>query len=89
MQGGRIVLSARASVDFMGMSFDGRAVLLDAQQTSGIPTGTTIGVNGLASDLSLLNVMPGFDGSTTHYMVPEPLTTGVLTLCTTLFGGDS
>ena len=89
VQGGRIVLSARASVDFMGMTFDGRAVLLDAQQTSGIPTGTTIGVNGLASDLSLLNVIPGFDGSTTHYMVPEPLTTGVLTLCTTLFGGGS
>ena len=26
-KGGRIVLSARASVDFMGMTFDGRAVL--------------------------------------------------------------
>ncbi|MED5376404.1 MAG: hypothetical protein VX892_07845, partial [Candidatus Thermoplasmatota archaeon] len=66
----------------------GRAVLIDAQQTSRIPTGTSIGVNGIASDLSLLNVMPGFDGSTTHYMVPEPMSTGIFTLCATFLGGD-
>ncbi len=88
VQGGRILMSSRASVDFMGIKWDGRAVLIDAQQTSGIPTGTSIGVNGIASDLSLLNVMPGFDGSTTHYMVPEPMSTGIVTLCATFLGGD-
>ena len=88
VQGGRILMSSRTSVDFMGIKWDGRAVLIDAQQTSGIPTGTSIGVNGIASDLSLLNVMPGFDGSTTHYMVPEPMSTGIFTLCATFFGGD-
>ena len=81
-------MSSRASVDFMGIKWDGRAVLIDAQQTSRIPTGTSIGVNGIASDLSLLNVMPGFDGSTTHYMVPEPMSTGIFTLCATFLGGD-
>ena len=88
VQGGRILMSSRASVDFMGIEWDGRAVLIDAQQTSGIPTGTSVGVNGIASDLSLLNVMPGFDGSTTHYMVPEPLSTGIVTVCATFLGGD-
>jgi len=89
VQGGRILMSSRASVDFMGIQWDGRAVLIDAQQTSGIPTGTSVGVNGIASDLSLLNVMPGFDGSTTHYMVPEPMSTGIVTVCATLMGGGS
>ena len=88
VQGGRILMSSRASVDFMGIKWDGRAVLIDAQQTSRIPTGTSVGVNGIASDLSLLNVMPGFDGSTTHYMVPEPMSTGIFTVCATFFGGD-
>ena len=88
VQRGRILMSSRASVDFMGIEWDGRAVLIDAQQTSGIPTGTSVGVNGIASDLSLLNVMPGFDGSTTHYMVPEPLSTGIVTVCATFLGGD-
>ena len=33
-------------------------------------------------------MMPGFDGSTTHYMVPEPMSTGIFTLCATFLGGD-
>ena len=89
-QGGRIIASARASaeVDQLGMTFDLRGVLLDAQTTGGVPTGTSIGVNGLASDLSLLNLIPGFEGSTHHLIVPEPFSSAVLTMAATFLGGD-
>ena len=60
-------------------------MLIDAQVTGGVPTGTTIGVNGLASDLSILNLM-GFKGDTTHYLLPEPLTTAIVTLVATITG---
>ena len=90
VQGGRIIASARATaeVDALGTTFDLRGVLLDAQTTGGVPTGTSIGVNGLASDLSLLNLIPGFEGSTHHIIVPEPFTSGLLTLGATFMGGD-
>ncbi len=87
VQGGRIIANARATIDIGGKTFDVRGVLLDAQTTSFIPTGTTFGVNGLASDLSILNVLPGFEGSTSHVMTPEPLTSGALTLAATMMGG--
>ena len=85
VRGGRIIANARATVDIGETSFDGRAVLIDAQVTGGIPTGTTIGVNGLASDLSILNLM-GFNGHTTHYLLPEPMTTAIATGVATLAG---
>ena len=46
VQGERIIVSARASAEFEGTEFDLRGVLLDAQITDGIPTGTTLGGNG-------------------------------------------
>ena len=85
VRGGQIIANARATVDVGETSFDGRAVLIDAQVTGGVPTGTTIGVNGLASDLSLLNLM-GFNGETTHYLIPEPLSTAIVTGVATLLG---
>ena len=90
VQGGRIIASARATaeVDALGTTFDLRGVLLDAQTTGGVPTGTSIGVNGLASDLSLLNLIPGFEGSTHHIIVAEPFSSGILTLGATFFGDD-
>jgi len=85
VRGGRIIANARATVDVGDTTFDGRAVLIDAQITGGVPTGTTVGVNGLASDLSILNLM-GFKGQTTHYLLPEPLTTAIVTGVATLTG---
>ncbi len=85
VRGGRIIANARATVDIGDTTFDGRAVLIDAQVTGGIPTGTTIGINGLASDLSILNLM-GFKGETTHYLLPEPLTTAIITGVVTITG---
>ena len=87
VQGGRIIASARASAQVEGTDWDLRGVLLDAQITGGVPTGTTLGVNGMASDLSLLNMVPGLDGSTKHVMVPEPFSSAILTLLATVLGG--
>ena len=88
VQGGRIVASARAFAEFNeGQRVDLRGVLLDAQFTNGVPTGTTFGVNGLASDLSIINSIPGVEGSTTHIVIPEPLTSGLTTIAMTLIGG--
>jgi hypothetical protein len=86
VQGGRIIVSARASATINNRDFDLRGVLLDAQTTGGVPSGTTLGVNGLASDLSLLNMVPGFSGTTSHIMAPEPLSSIILTLVATLWG---
>ena len=88
VQGERIIVSARASAVIEGHEFDLRGVLLDAQVTDGIPTGTTLGVNGLASDLSLLNMVPGMSGSTKHVMVIEPFSSAILTILATFMGGD-
>ena len=88
VQGGKIIISARASAEVAGQEFDLRGVLLDAQTTSGIPTATTIGVNGMASDLSILNIIPGFEGDTQHIMVIEPVSSGLMTLIATLLGGS-
>jgi len=88
VQGGRIVASARAhAILDDDRRIDLRGVLLDAQFTNGIPTGTTFGVNGMASDLSIINSIPGVDGSTTHIVIPEPLTSGLTTAVMTIIGG--
>ena len=86
VQGGRIIISARASAEVNGIDVDLRGVMLDAQVTGGIPSGTTLGVNGFASDLSLLNMVPGFSGSTSHWMAPEPVSSGILSAIATLEG---
>ena len=83
-----MIVSARASANIGNQDIELRGVLLDAQTTGGLPSGTTLGVNGLASDLSLLNMVPGFTGSTSHIMAPEPISSGILTLLATI-GGDS
>ena len=86
VQGGRIIISARATAEVNGIDIDLRGVMLDAQVTGGIPSGTTLGVNGFASDLSLLNMIPGFSGSTSHWMAPEPVSSGILTAIATIGG---
>ena len=88
VQGGRIIASARLHAEIGDRNIDLKGVLIDAQITGGIPTGTTFGVNGLASDLSILSVIPGISGSTSHIMAPEPLSSGILTVLAML-GGDN
>lgn len=85
VRGGRIAATARVQADIAGQTFDARAVLIDAQTTSFIPSASTMSVNGLTSDLSLLNAVPGFDSSSTHWLFPEPLSTAAATLLFTIF----
>ena len=42
----------------------------------------------LASDLSILNMIPGFEGDTQHIMVVEPVSSGIMTLIATFLGGS-
>ncbi len=88
VQGGRIIASARASASVDDTEFDLRGVILDAQFSGGLPTGTTLGVNGMASDLSMLNMVPGMGDSNKHLMVVEPFSSAVLTILATTLGGD-
>ena len=81
--GGRIVATADAKVELFGTEWEGRGVLLDAQITGFIPIASTIGVNCVVSDLSILNAFTGASASTTHIIVPEPFTSLILTLVAT------
>ena len=79
---GRIIVSAEATIEpgfyypsLDGVELDGRAVLLDAQFTGVIPTASSLGVNGIVTDLSLIGTLTGGAVETRHIMVIEPLTT--------------
>ena len=89
VDGGKIIASAKVTTEFAGREIQVRGVLIDAQTTGGIPTGTTLGVNGLSSDLSILNLVPGLSGSTHHVLVPEPFTSAILTVIATLSEGGN
>lgn len=78
---GRIIVSAEATIEpgfyypsLDGVVLDGRAVLLDAQFTGVIPTASSLGVNGIVTDLSLVGTLTGGAVETRHIMVIEPLT---------------
>ena len=88
VQGGRIIASARLYANIGDKNIGLKGVLIDAQITGGVPAGTTFGINGLASDLSILSIIPGVSGSTRHIMAPEPLSSGILTVLSA-FGGDN
>jgi hypothetical protein len=89
VDGGKIIASAKITTEFAGREIQIRGVLIDAQTTGGVPTGTTLGVNGLSSDLSILNLVPGLSGSTHHVLVPEPFTSAILTVIATLSEGGN
>ena len=85
----KLLFQQKQEQNFAGQEINVRGVLIDAQTTGGVPTGTTLGVNGLSSDLSILNLVPGLGGSTHHLLVPEPFTSAILTVVATLSaGGD-
>ncbi len=78
--GGRIVATAHAELEIGDSSIDARGVLLDAQFTGGIPTASSIGVNGVVTDLSLIGGLTGGKVETTHIMIGEPFSSAVATL---------
>jgi len=76
---GRIVATAHAEAEVGDYTIDGRGVLLDAQFTGGIPTASSMGVNGVVTDLSLIGSLTGEKVDTTHIMIAEPITTLIAT----------
>ena len=90
---GRLVSSAEIHLEpgvyvplFGDLEVDGRGVLLDAQFTGILPTSTSIGVNGVVTDLSVVSTLTGGSVETRHIMVVEPFTSGVASLFAMIFG---
>ena len=90
---GRIIASAEVFVEpgyyapFLGdLEIDGRAVLLDAQFTGIIPTASSVGVNGIVTDLSLVGSLTGQFVETRHIMVVEPISSAVASGLAMIFG---
>lgn len=84
--GGRIVATAHTEVDVLGTDIDARGVLLDAQFTGGIPTASSVGVNGVVSDLSLISSLTGGEIETTHIMIGDPISSGLATIIAAVTG---
>jgi hypothetical protein len=90
---GRLVASAEAYLQpgyyvplFGDFEFEGRAVLLDAQFTGIIPTASSIGVNGIVTDLSLVGSLTGGLVETRHIMVVDPISSAVASGLALIFG---
>ena len=84
--GGRIVATSHTEVDVLGTDIDARGVLLDAQFTGGIPTASSVGVNGVVSDLSLISSLTGGEIETTHIMIGDPISSLVATAIAAVTG---
>ncbi|CAI8220338.1 MAG: Uncharacterised protein [Methanobacteriota archaeon] len=83
--GGKVIATGDVEVEFGGITWDAKGVLIDAQVTGIIPTVSTFGINGIGNDLSLLNSLTNGRASTTHVVFPEPISSGVLTILYTIF----
>ena len=78
---GRIVASAQITsqpgyyLDIFGKTkFDGRAVMVDTQFTGIVPVSSSLGVNGMVADLSLIGTLTGGNVDTKHILLVEPVT---------------
>lgn len=78
---GRIIASAEVSMEpgyyvplLDGWELEGRGVLLDTQFTGVIPTASSLGVNGMVTDLSLIGTLSGGGVETRHVLLVEPVT---------------
>ena len=59
---------------FGDKEFDGRAVMLDTQMTGPLPTASSLGINGVVSDLSVVGTLTGGAVETRHILLVEPMT---------------
>ena len=78
--------TSHTEVDVLGTDIDARGVLLDAQFTGGIPTASSVGVNGVVSDLSLISSLTGGEIETTHIMIGDPISSLVATAIAAVTG---
>ena len=84
---GRVIASANAAVEpgqvvpfFGDLRLEGRAVMLDTQFTGILPSASSLGINGMVSDLSLVGSLTGGTVQTRHVLVVEPITTAAATM---------
>ena len=94
---GRLVATAEAYVQpgviepwlnpILGdFEMEGRAVLLDAQFTGIVPTASSVGVNGIVTDLSLVGSLTGEFVETRHVMVIDPISSALASGLAMIFG---
>jgi hypothetical protein len=90
---GRLVASAEIFIEpgyefpiFGDFKFEGRGVLLDAQFTGPLPTASSLGVNGIVTDLSLVGSLTGEFVETRHIMVVDPISSAIASGLAMLFG---
>jgi len=90
---GRLVASAEVFIEpgyefplFGDFKFEGRGVLLDAQFTGVIPTASSLGVNGIVTDLSLIGSLTGEFVETRHILVVDPISSAVASGLAMIFG---
>ncbi len=90
---GRLVASAEVYIEpgyefplFGDFKFEGRGVLLDAQFTGILPTASSLGVNGIVTDLSLIGSLTGEFVETRHIMVVDPISSAVASGLAFIFG---
>ncbi len=84
--GGRIVATSNTEVTVLGYDIDARGALLDAQFTGGIPTASSVGINGVNSDLSLISSLTGGKIETTHVMIGDPFSSLLATAVAAVVG---
>ncbi len=92
---GRLVASAQVFIEpgyelplFGDFKFEGRGVLLDAQFTGILPTASSMGVNGIVTDLSLIGTLMGDDNpvETRHILVVDPISSAIASGLAMIFG---
>ena len=87
---GRIVATANAVVETeyygpLDLDLEGKGVLLDAQFTGIIPTASSIGVNGIVTDLSLVGSLTGGQVETRHILFVDPISSAAVSLLGMIF----
>ena len=70
---GRVVATAQTKVVLGDWDIDARGVMLDAQFTGIIPTASSVGINGVVTDLSMISSLTGGNIETTHIIIGEPI----------------
>tara|TARA_Y100000996_G_C22389895_1_gene588741 strand:- start:10 stop:849 length:840 start_codon:yes stop_codon:yes gene_type:complete len=76
---GRVVATSNTQVMLGDWEIDARGVMLDAQFTGFIPTASSVGINGVVTDLSMISTLTGGNIETTHIMIGEPIGSMVAT----------
>ena len=84
----RLIANAVVETEYYGpldLDLEGKGVLLDAQFTGIIPTASSIGVNGIVTDLSLVGSLTGGQVETRHILFVDPISSAAVSLLGMIF----